>query len=97
MEQSPQKTTKRTVDQKAVLLNRLKRIEGQIRGLARLVETDTYCNDILQQSISARSALDGFNRELLGLHIRSCVSEGIKRDDDEVIDELLDTLRKLMK
>ena len=82
------KKTHRTDAQRKTLLNRLKRIEGQIRGLEKLVETDTYCNDILQQSISVRSALDGFNQ---------CVTDGIQEGDEEIVDELLKTLRKLMK
>ncbi len=92
-----QKKTHRTDEQKTVLMNRLKRIEGQIRGLEKLVENDTYCNDILQQSISARSALDGFNEVLLGYHIKGCVTDGIKEGDEEIVDELLKTVRKLTK
>ena len=91
------KKTHRTDAQRKTLLNRLKRIEGQIRGLEKLVETDTYCNDILQQSISVRSALDGFNQELLDFHIKGRVTDGIQEGDEEIVDELLKTLRKLMK
>lgn len=91
------KKTHRTDAQRKTLLNRLKRIEGQIRGLEKLVENDTYCNDILQQSISVRSALDGFNQELLDFHIKGCVTDGIQEGDEEIVDELLKTLRKLMK
>ncbi|MBQ7678180.1 MAG: metal-sensing transcriptional repressor, partial [Lachnospiraceae bacterium] len=55
------------------------------------------CNDILQQSMSAASAIDGFNQELLGYHLKGCVTEGIKNGDEEIVDELLKTVRKLMK
>ena len=96
-EQGSGKKTRRSDEQKTALLNRLKRIEGQIRGLEKLIESDAYCNDVLQQSISARSALDGFNQVLLGLHIKGCVADGIKEGDEEVVDELLKTMRKLMK
>ena len=72
------KKTYRTAEQKKALMNRLKRIEGQIKGLQKLVETDAYCNDILQQSMSAGSAIDGFNQELLGYHIAECVVDGIR-------------------
>ena len=78
-------------------MNRLKRIEGQIRGLEKMIETDAYCNDILQQSISVGSAINGFNRELLGYHVKGCVANGIKNDDEKIVDELLETIRKLMK
>lgn len=95
--QLSEKKSHRTDEQKTALLNRLKRIGGQIRGLEKLVENDTYCNDILQQSISARSALDGFNQELLCFHINGCVAGGIKEGNEEIVDELLKTLRKLMR
>ena len=62
-----------------------------------MIEDDAYCNDILQQSMSAASAIDGFNQELLGCHVKGCVTEGIKNGDDEIVEELLKTLRKLMK
>jgi DNA-binding FrmR family transcriptional regulator len=89
--------THRTDEQKKALTNRLKRLEGQVRGLLKMIEDDAYCNDILQQSMSAASAIDGFNQELLGYHVKGCVTEGIKNGDEEVVDELLKTLRKLMK
>lgn len=87
----------RTEEQKKSLLNRLKRLEGQIRGLEKMVEEDAYCNDILQQSMSAASAMDGFNQELLGYHVKGCITEGIKNGNEEIVDELLKTVRKLMK
>ena len=91
------KKTNRTAAQKKALINRLKRLEGQIRGLEKMIEDDAYCNDILQQSMSAGSAIDGFNQELLGYHIKGCVTDGIRNNDVEIVDELLTTLRKLMK
>ena len=91
------KKTNRTAAQKKALTNRLKRLEGQIRGLEKMIEDDAYCNDILQQSMSAGSAIDGFNQELLGYHIKGCVTDGIKNNNEEIVDELLTTLRKLMK
>ena len=89
--------THRTDEQKKALTNRLKRLEGQVRGLLKMIDDDAYCNDILQQSLSAASAIDGFNQELLGYHVKGCVTEGIKNGDEEVVDELLKTLRKLMQ
>lgn len=91
------KNTNRTAQQKKTLTNRLKRLEGQIRGLEKMIEDDAYCNDILQQSMSVSSAIDGFNQELLGYHLKGCVTEGIKNNDEEIVDELLKTMRKLMK
>lgn len=91
------KKTIRADEQKKALLNRLKRIEGQIRGIQSMVENDAYCNDILQQSSAVNSALNSFNKELLSKHIHCCVARDIRNGNDEVIDELLKTLYKLMK
>ena len=79
------------------LINRLSRIEGQIRGIRGMVENDAYCPDILMQSAAAGAALNAFNKELLASHIRTCVVEDIRDGKDEVIDELVATLQKLMK
>ena len=75
----------------------LNRIEGQIRGIRGMVENDAYCPDILVQSAAAGAALNAFNKELLASHIRTCVVEDIRDGKDEVIDELVATLQKLMK
>ena len=77
--------------------HRLNRIEGQIRGIRGMVENDAYCPDILVQSAAAGAALNAFNKELLASHIRTCVVEDIRGGKDEVIDELVATLQKLMK
>ncbi|MGN0779652.1 MAG: metal-sensing transcriptional repressor [Aristaeellaceae bacterium] len=79
------------------LLNRLSRIEGQIRGIRGMVEKDAYCPDILTQSAAAAAALNAFNRELLSSHIRTCVTEDIRQGREETVDELLSTLQKLMR
>lgn len=79
------------------LCNRLSRIEGQIRGIRGMLERSAYCPDILAQTAAAKAALDGFSRELLSAHIRSCVVEDVRAGNDEIVDELLATLQKLMK
>lgn len=91
------KTTSRSDEQKKKLLNRLKRIEGQVRGLQTMIENDAYCNDILIQSSAVSAAMNGFNRELLAAHIHSCVVRDIREGRDEVVDELITTIQKLMK
>lgn len=91
------KTKKRSEDEYKKLLNRLNRIEGQIRGIKGMVERDVYCTDILVQVAAVNAALNAFNRELLSNHIRTCVAQDIKDGKDETIDELVDTLKKLMK
>lgn len=91
------RTTQRDDAQKKLLQNRLKRIEGQIRGLQTMLEENAYCNDILNQSAAVSAAISAFNRELLESHIRHCVVSDIKADKVEVVDELMVTLKKLMK
>lgn len=88
---------KRTEEEQKALLTRLRRIEGQIRGLEKMVENDAYCPDILVQSSAATSALNSFNKVLLGCHIRSCVAEDIRSGKDETVDELCELLQRLMK
>lgn len=90
------KKTERTQEEKKKLINRLSRIEGQIRGVRQMVEDDAYCVDILTQSAAAKAAFSAFNRELLRRHIESCVVRDIKNDEAD-IDELMDIIGKLMR
>lgn len=91
------KTKERDEKEYKDLVNRLSRIEGQIRGIKRMVEEDSYCPDILVQVAAANAALNSFNKVLLANHIKSCVATDIRNGKDETIDELVDTLQKLMK
>lgn len=79
------------------MLNRLSRIEGQVRGIKKMVENDVYCPDILIQVSAINAALNSFNKVLLAEHIRSCVADDIREGKDETIDELVGVLQKLMK
>ena len=92
-----EKHTMRSEEERKKLLNRLNRIEGQIRGLKGMLEKNAYCPDILTQSAAANAAINSFNKELLASHIRHCVVRDIRAGDDEVIDELVTTLQKLMR
>ena len=87
----------RAPEEKKKLLNRLRRIDGQVRGLERMVESDAYCPDILIQASAVNSAMNGFCKELLAEHLRSCVVEDIKDGREDTIDELVELLKKLMK
>ena len=91
------KTKHRSEAERKALMNRLSRIEGQVRGIRSMVENDAYCTDVLTQVSAVQAALNAFNRELLAEHIRSCVAEDIRSGKDETIDELVQTLQKLMK
>ena len=91
------KTKERSEKEYKDLIHRLNRIEGQIRGIKGMVEKDAYCPDILIHVAAANAALNSFNKVLLANHIRTCVAEDIRAGKDEVIDELVTTLQKLMK
>ena len=91
------KKKKRSEEEYKRLINRLNRIEGQIRGIRGMLERDAYCPDILAQAAAANAALNAFSRELLSNHIRSCVVNDVRAGNDEIVDELLDTLQKMMR
>ena len=79
------------------LMNRLSRIEGQVRGVKGMLERDAYCVDILTQVAAINAALNSFNKVLLANHIKSCVVENVRNGDDSIIDELVVTIQKLMR
>lgn len=79
------------------LINRLSRIEGQVRGVKAMVERDAYCTDILTQVAAINAALNSFNKVLLANHIKTCVTRDIRDGKEETVDELVATLQKLMK
>ena len=91
------KTKERSEKELRDLLNRLSRIEGQIRGIRGMVERDAYCTDILTQVAAANAALGSFTKVLLASHIRSCVAQDIRDGKDETIDELVETLQRIMR
>lgn len=91
------KTKNRSEAELKDLTNRLNRIEGQVRGVRKMLAEDAYCTDILTQVSAVQAALNSFNKVLLANHIRTCVAEDIRDGRDEVIDELVATLQRLMK
>lgn len=86
----------RSADEYKSLTNRLSRIEGQIRGLRKMLEENAYCIDIINQASAASSALASFNKQMLASHIRSCVADDIRDGKDEKLDELVSTLSGLL-
>ena len=92
-----QKTKHRTDKEVKDLITRLNRIEGQIRGIRGMIERDAYCTDVLTQVSAASAALNSFTKVLLASHIKTCVAQDIREGNDATIDELVETLRKLMK
>lgn len=91
------KTKQRSGKEYKALINRLNRIEGQIRGIKGMLEKNAYCTDILVQVSAVNAALNSFNKELLANHIKTCVAEDIRNGKDETIDDLVATLQKLMR
>lgn len=79
------------------LMNRLNRVEGQVRGVKKMLEEEQYCVDILTQVSAIQAALNAFNKELLSSHIHSCVVEEIQKGNTDVVDELCESIKKLMK
>lgn len=92
-----EKTKKRPDQENRDLMNRLKRIEGQVRGIQGMLEKEAYCTDVLMQVAAVNAALNSFSKALLDSHIRTCVAENIRAGNDEVIEELVILLQKLMK
>lgn len=92
-----QRTKERTDTERTALINRLSRIEGQIRGIRGMIERDAYCPDVLTQVMAVTAALNSFSRLLLSEHIRTCVTEDVRRGNDDAVDELLSMLQKLMR
>ncbi len=91
------KTKERTQEEYKSLIHRLNRVEGQIRGIKRMIDEDAYCTDILVQSSAVCAAMNAFNKELLANHIKTCVADDIRAGKDDTVDELVATLQKLMK
>lgn len=91
-----QKKKHRTSEEVKALINRLNRIEGQVRGIKNMLENDEYCVDILNQISATRAALGSLASVLLEDHIQTCVAEGIKNGDTEIISELTNTIKKFI-
>lgn len=96
MEHECCRTKSRDDSEKKALLNRLSRIEGQIRGISKMVDDDAYCIDIITQINAASGALSGLTKVLLEEHIRTCVADDVREGRTEKLEELTETLRKLM-
>ncbi|MBE6633738.1 MAG: metal-sensing transcriptional repressor [Ruminococcaceae bacterium] len=92
-----EKKTPRSEEERRRLINRLSRIEGQIRGIKGMLERDAYCTDVLVQSAAVIAAVNSFNKDLIAAHIKGCVARELREGNDEVINDLVVTLQKLMK
>ena len=90
-----EKKKHRTPEEYRSLINRLSRIEGQVRGVKRQVEEDAYCVDVLMQVSAIQAALNAFNKELLSSHIHSCVVEEIQKGNTQIVEEAVELIKKL--
>ena len=91
-----QRKKERTPEEYTRLIHRLNRIEGQIRGIRKMVENDAYCTDVLVQAAAAKSALNGFTRELIEQHLGTCVAQDLKNGGTEKLEEFMWIMNKLM-
>ncbi len=91
------RTKERSEEEYKSLVNRLNRVEGQIRGIKGMLDKNAYCPEILTQVAAVSAALNAFGRELLASHIRTCVVEDVRAGKDDTVEELLTTLHKFMK
>ena len=91
------KHKKRTDEEKRKLTSRLKKIEGQVRGIIKMVENDDYCPKILMQVSAVNNALNSFNKELLTCHIKNCVKVDIENGDERAVEEFTKMINKLMR
>ena len=92
-----ERTKERGEEEKKDLMNRLRRIEGQVRGVQSMLENDAYCPDIMIQVSAINAALNSFNKQLMASHIKSCVAEDVRSGNDDKMNELVAVLQKLMK
>lgn len=91
------RTKERSEEELKALVNRLSRIEGQVRGIKGMVEKNAYCVDIITQVAAVTAALNAFNKELLSTHIRTCVTKDLQSGKTEAAEELVEVLQRLMK
>ncbi len=92
-----ERTTERNETLKSGLESRLNRIEGQIRGIKGMVESDVYCDDVLIQISAAQAALNAVSKIVLKDHVKGCVVDRITKGDKEIADELIVTIGRLYK
>jgi DNA-binding FrmR family transcriptional regulator len=91
------KPTEASIKTQKSVIDRLSRIEGQIRGIKNMIEKETYCDDIINQIEASRAALHSVQIILLESHIKNCVVDQIQHGDTDVIDEILKTIKRLTK
>ncbi|PKN78722.1 MAG: CsoR family transcriptional regulator [Candidatus Cloacimonetes bacterium HGW-Cloacimonetes-1] len=88
---------KHSEELKAKMINRINRIEGQVRGVKKMLEQNVYCDDIITQISAAKSALNSLSQVLFEAHLNSCIVEQIRSESPDIMEELQQTIRKMLK
>lgn len=89
--------SKHSVEVSKSMMSRLNRVEGQIRGIKKMIEDETYCDDVINQIEASRSALKSIEIILLESHIQNCVVDQIREGDNDVVSEVLATVKKMVR
>jgi CsoR family transcriptional regulator, copper-sensing transcriptional repressor len=95
--QKHKKPSEQSLKAQKSIIDRLNRVEGQIRGIKSMIEKESYCDDVINQIEAARSALSAIELVLLDSHFKNCIAEQLKNGDQEAVDEVLKTIKKLIK
>ncbi len=88
------KKTKRSLNEKRLIINRLNRIGGQIKGITKMVENDEYCNDILVQLSAVKNSVKSLSSHILENHLYTCVSRDLENGEIDTIDELISLFKR---
>ena len=91
------RTAHHPYETKSDMVLRLKKIEGQIRGISKMIDEDVYCDGILNQFLSVEAAINGVRKTLLEAHVKGCIVGQIQDGKLEVVDELITTIGKMTK
>ena len=97
MEKCCKKTTHRTEEEKKIINNRINRIEGQLKGIKKMVNEDTYCNDILIQLSAIENSVKSLSNHILEKHLYNCVIKDLEAGNLDIVDELIDLFKKFNK
>lgn len=91
------KKTYRSYEEKKLINNRINRIEGQLRGIKRMIEEDSYCNDVLIQLSAAENSIKSLSNHILENHLYTCVTNDLENGKLDIIDELISLFKKFNK
>jgi DNA-binding FrmR family transcriptional regulator len=91
------KKTKRSTEEKKLIINRLNRISGQVKGVNKMIESDAYCNDVLIQLSAIKSSINSLSSHILENHLYNCVTRDLENGEFDTIDELISLFKRFNK